>query len=311
MLTLATFNVKDLFLPAAGDAASLHALWQTKLCGVAARIVRSGADVVALQEVGGQAGLEALLSVLGAPWQGACAAPNARGIANAMVSKLPFRTLRMHSEPVLPFPTFLTTDPPPFGEHLALSRALVEASFDTELGNVRVFCIHLKSNIPQEQRRPDGSWIAANTGRTRGEGHVRSLVIRAAEALFIRGLVDAASADTANVVVTGDCNDLPGSIPLRVLQGEPDDPSHQELRSVAGSMPEHKRYTAIFRGRPQMLDHMLVTPAMASKLLEADVDLEGLRDHGPFVPDAPPTTDSDHAMVIARFERGTQAAPAG
>ncbi len=301
MFTLASFNVKDLFAPGADAAPALGELWTRKLEDIAQRIVRAGADVVALQEVGGQTGLEALLGVLGAPWTGSCAPPNARGIANAMVARVPFRSVRFVYEPVLAFPTFVSHDPPPFGTQLALSRALVEAGFDTELGPVRVFCIHLKSNIPQDMRLADGSWATANSGRSRGEGHVRSLVIRTAEALYIRGLVDAASAETPNVVVAGDFNDLPGSVPLRVLAGEPADPSHLELVSVAAAMPHHKLYTAIFRGRPQMLDHMLVTPALSAQLESADTDLDGLRDHGPFVPDAPPTVDSDHAMVIARF----------
>lgn len=301
MLTLATFNVKDLFVPGADSGPELLGIWNAKLADVARRILRSGADVVALQEVGGQAGLEALLAVLGPPWQGSCGTPNARGIANAMVSQRAFRAVRFHHEAVLPFPTFVSTDPAPFDARLSLSRALVEGTFDTELGEVHVFCIHLKSNIPQDLRQADGTWTPPHTGRGRGEGHVRSLVIRAAEALYIRGLVDAASLQAPNVVVAGDCNDLPGSVPLRVLAGEPSDPSHLELVSVAGAMPEHKRYTAIFRGRPQMLDHMLVTPALAAQLVEADTDLEGLRDHGPFVPDAAPSADSDHAMVLARF----------
>ncbi len=303
MLTLATFNVKDLFVPAPGAAPELHALWQAKLKDVALRIQRSCADVVALQEVGGQAGLDALLAVLGAPWLGACATPNARGIANAMVSKLPLRSLRMHHATNLPFPTFMVDEPAPFGTHLALCRTIVEAGFDTALGVVHVFCIHLKSNIPQEQVSADGARILAHSGRSRGEGHLRSLVIRAAEALYVRGLVDAATLETPHVVVMGDCNDLPGSLPLRLMQGEPNDPSHAELISVASAMPEHKRYTALFRGRPQTLDHMLVSPTLAARLVSADADLQGLRDHGPFDPNAPPTTDSDHALILARFSQ--------
>lgn len=301
MLTLATFNVKDLFAPAANATSALQALWHAKLADVTMRIQRSGADVVALQEVGGQVGLDALLAALGAPWLGTCAAPNARGIANAMVSKLPLRSLRMHYEAQLPFPTFVAMEPPPFGTHLSLGRAIIEAGFDTELGRVHVFCIHLKSNLPHPQSKPDGTPIAATTGRSRAESSVRSLVLRVAEALYVRGLVDTACLDTPNVVVAGDCNDLPDSLPLRVMQGEPNDPSHQDLRSVRSALPEHKRYTALFRGRTQTLDHILVSPAMSARLASADADLEGLRDHGPWDPNAPPTTDSDHALVLARF----------
>lgn len=301
MLTVATFNVKDLFVPAADAGTALHSIWQAKLADVANRIQRSGADVVALQEVGGQAGLTALLAVLGAPWLGTCGAPNARGIANAMVAKLPFRTLRMHFEETLPFPTFVTTDPPPFGKHLSLGRTIVEAGFDTEVGPVHVFCIHLKSNLPQDLRYPDGTEVPAPTGRSRGEGQVRSFVMRAAEALYVRGLADAACLETPNVIVTGDCNDYPDSVVLRVMQGNPDDPSHQELRTVREAIPQHKRYTVFYRNRPQTLDHLLVSPALAARLHSADVDLEGLRDHGPFDPEALPTPDSDHALLLARF----------
>lgn len=299
--SVATFNVKDLFPVSAEAGAERAALWQAKLQEIAGRITRAQVDVVALQEVGDRPALDALLAVLGPAWQGFCAPADERGIACAVIARVPIVRAEAHRAEELPYPTFVVGDPPPFGARLSLRRAVPVLTVRSALGEVTVVCVHLKSNLPRAQVERDGSVVLPTSGRARGEGHVRSLTLRAAEALFVRGLLDQASSQSERVLIAGDFNDVPGSLALRLISGEADAVDVQPFTSVSARMPEHKRYTALFRGQPRMLDHILLSRGLFERLIEADVDLQGLRDHGPFDAGAPPTVDSDHAMVIARF----------
>jgi uncharacterized repeat protein (TIGR01451 family) len=56
----------------------------------------------------------------------------------------------------------------------------------------------------------------------------------------------------ANVLVLGDLNDFQFSPPLAVLLGD-------ELTSLTDTLPENERYTYIYDGNSQALDHILVT----------------------------------------------------
>lgn len=292
MFSVATFNVKDLLVPADRESG----WWKAKLAEIASRIRRSDADVVALQEIGGQPALDALLEVLGAPWRGIAAPSDERGIACAVIARAELRTT-VHPRVTLDYPRFSQIDPPPFGERLSLRRPFVEAEVSTAFGQLSVLCIHLKSNLPMFERTADGSFLPAEGGRARAEAHVRSLTLRTAEALYVRGLVDVTLTRCPHVMVAGDFNDGPTSLPVSLIRGD----AEHTLTSATRLIPQHKLYTAIFRDKPQMLDHLLLSPALDAHLQSADVDLEGLRDHGPLDPTASPSIDSDHALVIARF----------
>lgn len=296
MLTLATFNLKDLFVPTTSEPAWQLA-WQTKLADVAGRIRLAEADVVGLQEVGGAAALEALLTELGAGWSGLAGTPDERGIGCAVVTRLQAARFAQHRTDALPFPAFVEGERSPFEGQLVLRRAVVELAAEVSGHTLHVFVVHMKSNLPRPLRSAAGQEIAPRTAFERSEGHVRSMVLRAAEALFVRKLVDDALQGSPQVAVLGDFNDTPGSLPLRTVQGR--DPSY--LSSVLERLPEHKRYTTLFHGRTKLIDHIVASPALHARLHSADIDLRGLRDHGPFVAESVPTRDSDHAMLFARY----------
>jgi predicted extracellular nuclease len=95
-----------------------------------------------------------------------------------------------------------------------------------------------------------------------------------------------AAEPAARVVVTGDFNDFEHSAPLAALETA-------ELADLVLRLPEDDRYTYVYLGNSQVLDHVLVSPALAGA---AEVDAVHL--------DAEfPATDraSDHDPVIVRF----------
>jgi predicted extracellular nuclease len=131
---------------------------------------------------------------------------------------------------------------------------------------------------------------------------LRSLVWRAAESLYVRGLVDEvlAGEPVAHVAVVGDVNDVPGSPTVRVLRSE----GAGELFDCAAVVAPDARFSVLHRGRPTQIDHALATGGLHARLVGAHFLNAELRDHGVFDPERaePTTVDSDHAPLVVCFE---------
>jgi endonuclease/exonuclease/phosphatase family metal-dependent hydrolase len=311
VLVLGTFNAKDFFpqaaTPDSGDFAA-KVRWTAKM------IDRIGADVLALQEIGPPETLDALAAELehgyGARVIGT---PDARGIRCAILSRLPILEARVHTADSIPFPAFALGDPPPFAGRIPLRRGIVVARVEApDLGPVTVVVAHFKSKRAVPMRDANGEAIVPATPRERAEGDARSMAWRAAEALCVRGLVDEALAlrEDALVAVMGDLNDVIGSATLDIVTG--DDRYPGALASCAEMIARERRHTAIFGGAPSQIDHIFVSAPLRARLLSAEAFNDALREH-PHVPSAedkaadptvaepPPTIDSDHAPLVARF----------
>ncbi|HEY8092105.1 MAG TPA: endonuclease/exonuclease/phosphatase family protein [Polyangiaceae bacterium] len=294
--SLATFNVKDLLLPAI----------EAKLDWIAGKIAQSDADVLGLQEIGPPALLDAVLDRL--PERGGYGDPivgtaDARGIRCALVSRLPLALREVHTAEALPFPTFHVADPQPFGARIPLRRGIVHGRVDAPgFGPVDVLVAHFKSSRPVGLRDGTGREQAASGARARGEGEVRGLVWRTAEALFVRGLADDVLRDRgagAFVAVVGDLNDEPGSTAVRVVRGD----GPEELLDCAERIPREARFSTLHDGRRTQIDHLLATASLHARLQHAAFLNTDLRQHDPVVPGSTvaPTIDSDHAPLVARF----------
>ncbi len=107
---------------------------------------------------------------------------------------------------------------------------------------------------------------------------------------FISQLV---SADPqAAAVVLGDFNDFEFSEPLGILKGT-------ILTDLVETLPENERYTYVFSGNSQVLDHMLVTPGFASQFTANGVGgYDIVHVNAEF---APPAQVSDHDPQVARL----------
>jgi len=305
-LRLATFNLKDFFLPRT-DAE--RPIAEAKIANVARDLRRANADVVALQEVGAPELLDRLVGKelaelgYGTPVVGT---EDRRGIRNAILSRLPILWSQVHTAKALPFPTFVEGDPDPFPARIPLRRGVVHVRVDAggSLGEVDVMTAHFKSNLPAPRKSREGAPLPDTTLRGHGESAMRSLVSRAAEALYVRGLVD----DVLNalpdhaICVMGDLNDTVDSLPVRLLCGI-DPMSRFLLRPIAPDIPEDRRFSCYHGGGPSLIDHLLLSERLHRARREITVLNETLRYHGPHVEGVTPLTeDSDHALVVASFE---------
>ncbi len=98
----------------------------------------------------------------------------------------------------------------------------------------------------------------------------------------------------AHLSVMGDLNSFYDALPMDTLQ-------EAGLVHVFEALPEDERYTYIYQGASQALDHILVTPGLMDLLRRVEV-LHVNADFSPAVPgDSSPQRKSDHDPVIAVF----------
>ncbi len=302
-LRLATFNLKD-FFPARREQE--NAVVEAKLGNVVASLRRASADVVALQEVGSVELLDRLVAAL--PELGyeppVVGVEDRRGIRNVILSRHPILWSQVHQAKSLPFPRFVEGDPEPFGERIPLRRAVVHIRIEADtLGEVDVLTAHFKSNLPAKAKTRDGAEIPDTTPHGVGASAVRSLVQRAAEALYVRGLVDGIFAHSPDhaICVMGDLNDTPESMPVRLVRGI-DTTSKHHLRAAADTVPAEQRFSCFHGGGATLIDHVLLSERLHRALRRFEIHNENLRYHGPHLDDTPLTEDSDHALCVAELD---------
>jgi len=235
-LRVATFNVRRFFDTvcasgscADGDYEALPsaAAFEARADEIAAAIRLLEADVVALQEIETQAGLDALLARLAPEMPhgvlGEIHTPASVDVA--VVSRTPLDQVIGHrtSEP-------LTR---PDGTVTTFSRELLEVHTRVDSGaRVVLFAAHFKSKAGDDP------------GRRLAEAQVTSRIMTEV----------AAETPDALVVLGGDLNDTPGSPPLDALTAE------GGLVRVADDLPEAAQATYLYLGRAQAIDHILLAP---------------------------------------------------
>jgi endonuclease/exonuclease/phosphatase family metal-dependent hydrolase len=291
-LTLATFNVKDYF-----ESPRNLPVLAAKSAEIAAQLARADADVVALQEVGSEALLREVLARVpgGASYEVVFGGADRRGIGNAILARVALLEREVLRAESLPFPVFRRGDAPPFAGRLPLRRGVVRVALRALGLPIHVFCMHWKSKLPKAEEDEEGSELDWTSGTQRAEADLRSLVSRSAEALFVRAAIERSAAGGAEVVVMGDLNDTLDSVPVRVVLGSGFEPS---LHAAAARAPTSDRFSALHRGEPEQIDHILHTERLHARLTSVAFFNEALRDH-PF--GGEPTIDSDHALVCARY----------
>jgi endonuclease/exonuclease/phosphatase family metal-dependent hydrolase len=294
-LSIVSFNLKDFFLPTDPTSSAVH---ERKVASVAALLRAADPDVIALQEVGEEElCLRLLRDELG--WREpslVLGSPDRRGIRCALASRLAVEEQESLLLDRLTFPRFRLTDPEPFA--IPNRRSILRTRLETPLGRVSVFTAHFKSQLPTPLKSADGEELPMKSATDWGEAITRSLVQRTAEALALKRFVQQDQAEGRGVLVCGDFNDVPTSVPVAVLLAGDEE---SRLVDLAAAVPAAQNFTALHRGRPSRIDYVLASTELASRVVEVSISNQSLRDHGPYRPDAPPEPDSDHAPVVVKL----------
>lgn len=140
------------------------------------------------------------------------------------------------------------------------------------------------------------------------EGFFMAAVKRAGQALEVRLLVDSlfdADAD-ALIVVCGDFNADVHEVPVRTIRGDEEDAGNPHLAArtlvpVERSLADSRRFSVVHHGRPQMLDHVLVSRPLLAWYRGVEIHNEALGDELVTSHAVRGSPESFHAPVVAEF----------
>ncbi|MCW2962679.1 MAG: uncharacterized protein JWM90_3066 [Thermoleophilia bacterium] len=95
--------------------------------------------------------------------------------------------------------------------------------------------------------------------------------LRVEQANFLRGFVEDLRATTPQreVIVLGDLNDTEHSPALKALTGPKRSPTM--VNASATLVPESERYSYVFDGKSELIDHVVVTPGLMDRIERAGV----------------------------------------
>ncbi|MCI4066137.1 endonuclease/exonuclease/phosphatase family protein [Micromonospora sp. R77] len=310
-LTVMTWNVENLFRPDGTDSSAAEN-YAAKLAYLSALIAGTGADVVALQEVGSPDAAEDLRAALGEPWQGVVSAhPDHRGIRVAVLARHP---LTEEAQVTALPPAGLPAVPDVDGQTLThLGRGAVQVHVDCGDRGLRLVTAHLKSKL---LTYPGGRRYPLNEDeRARGAGY--ALLRRSAEAVAVRVHLNTVLASSAvdgqpgvPTILCGDFNDGPDAVTTVLLEGPADGDVHRpdkgdsvRLYNLGRRLPAARAYSRIYQGRGELIDHILATRDLQLRLVSIDCLVDDITSIGASTRGRDAAIVPDHAPVVARFTR--------
>ena len=313
---MATWNVENLFTPGDGYGATDQSVFEEKITGLASTITEADLDVVAVQEIGHEDAFATLIDALGSGWAGELSTRFAtpHTIRNGILSRLPIGEVSEHDE----IPTQLQGVPVDDDSTAltAMGRGAVQVQVTSPSGaEVDVVSVHLKSKLITF---PGGRFTPRNEGERARYG-AYGLYRRAAEAVAVRGFADElidGEGDRRHVIVAGDFNDEVQAATTQIIHGppgseigtpgenRPDQGDAWRLFNLAPLIPEELRFSRVYRGWGELIDHLFVTNATRQVTTEATTLTGG--EELASIDDTPNTRRdspySDHALVTATLD---------
>jgi endonuclease/exonuclease/phosphatase family metal-dependent hydrolase len=320
---LLTWNVQNLFAAGTPDGPATSEQFDAKLASLAGVLDAQRPDVAALQELGPPEVLAQLQDRLGhqLPHQEVSAHPDGRGIRVGVLSRLPLQApVQLH-----PLAAGLTPvqvgdpagDPPqPPPTQATLGRGALQVTVSADGHDLTVVTAHLKSKLltfPGGRFQPRDEAERARFG-------AYALYLRAAQAATLRAHLERllhGDGATLGVLLAGDLNDDVDAATTQLFQGppgseidtpgfdRPDRGDGQRLWNLALRIPEAQRFTRVFRGRGELIDHVLASRFLVTRVTRVTTAMAGpggLRSitENPRAEVGKP--GSDHAAVVATFD---------
>jgi endonuclease/exonuclease/phosphatase family metal-dependent hydrolase len=308
MTRIGTWNLQNLFRPGGGSGSpGDEDAYRAKLDALAHTISELDPDVLAIQEVGDPAALQDLVARLTGNWHTALADPDGRGIRVGVLSRRVLTEVeQVRAFPDLLGPVQVDDDGTTITE---LGRPALRVRVHGEVA-IDVISAHLKSKL---LTFPGGRFNPRDEDE-RARYAVYALHRRAAEAAGIRSYVTAlldGPGQPRPVVVAGDLNDEAQAATTQILLGppgseigtpgydQPDAGDRTRLWNLAALIPEPERYSRIYRGRRELIDHLLVSHALRDSVTAVTtgrIELPSITDN-PVAQRVHP--GSDHRPAIA------------
>ncbi len=163
---------------------------------------------------------------------------------------------------------------------------------------VRLVVSEASSREAGGEEQGDVLWVIVAHFKSKRGGAEETEPRRVEQAHFLASAVNDLLAETpgARVVVLGDLNDFFDSPPINILTSE------APLGNLWFGAPEPERYSFIFEGRAEVLDHVLVTPAAVENLVRVDpVHINADFPNGWSEVAGTSRRSSDHDPILVRF----------
>lgn len=320
-MRIATFNLES-FGDDTFDAVALA----PRIALLRPALERLDADVLCLQEINGQkqtskgprafAALDALIDQTAyADFHRASGVVNGADVADrhnlVVLSRYPIGDVRTIRHDYITPPTWhpRTASPDDVStDEISFDRPVLGVTLDLPDGRpLHVFTVHLRAPIAAPVAGQKLSATRWKSVAGWAEGYYLASMKRVGQALELRQAIDAIYDDDpdARIVAAGDFNAVNVESALRIVVADTDDTGNDELAmrvmtQVETRIPAEQRYTVLHHGRPNMLDHILVSHALISALKNVEIFNEGLADE---MDDA--DTDAElgsfHAPLVAEF----------
>jgi endonuclease/exonuclease/phosphatase family metal-dependent hydrolase len=312
MVVVGTWNLENLFRPGTDFGPSDEQAYEAKLTALAGVINRLAPDVLAVQEVGDPRALADLADKLDGDWQieTSTVFEQRHPIRVGVLSRLPMSDV----EQVREFPAGLApVQVDDDGTTIdAMGRGALRVRVAVAGRQLDIVSCHLKSKLLSF---PGGRFQPRDEGE-RARFAAYALDRRAAEAVTVRDyanrLLNGHGTERA-VIVLGDLNDEPLAATTQILLGppgseidtpgfdRPDQGDPERLWNLAPRIPEKRCFTRVFHGRPELIDHILVSHMLVTPLPTVDTgDVQP-----PSIGEVPTARRdepaSDHAPVLANF----------
>lgn len=325
--TVTTWNLENLFRNGHESGSRTADEYATKLDSLAQTILSLNPDVLAIQEVGGPEPLADLLALLEDryPHSLLSSHPDPRGIRVCFVSKLAIES----SEEISAFPQngltkvssmdgqCRTQEISSFGRG-----ALCICVRPLPDRPINLINAHLKSKLLTFRSESGQARFTPRDENERAQAAGLALLRRTAEAVALRAKANEllAGNDQNALIVLGDMNDGANAATTQILQGpggseidtrgfdRPDQGDDARLFNLAPLIPEERRFSRIYQGTKELIDHILVSEEMlpGQSRRKPKVDSGVIANPISSITDNPGERrgrlGSDHSPVTAVFE---------
>lgn len=294
-MKIATYNVRNLYDPGTmiDDRATegvQEGFFNKRIAYFTERLRSLDLDIICLQEVGGEMGVQLLGEALSYGYF--FARPNKRGIRMAVLYK---KSLAMHitCESVhfgeLHIPSIQVAGDTESLQPIKQSRDILEITVKTDTKTLSINTFHLKSNLPQYLDSDD----AEHNNNEYIDAKFRCVFYKTMEMCALRRHVTARLAEGKEVMLLGDYNENNTASIMDILKAAQVDELRLDdvLADYVGDATTH-----IHRGGKLVFDTILISQGLKDKVVEVKVENADLEDCSMLPPDTE-VVGSDHALV--------------
>jgi endonuclease/exonuclease/phosphatase family metal-dependent hydrolase len=322
LIRLATFNLENL-----DDQPNEKPTLEQRIALMRPQLLRVNAELLCLQEVNGQKeqgvnrlrALEKLLK--GTPYEAYNRVSTTTDDGSqpldernlVILSRFPILDRQQYKNKFAPPPSYrmVTAEPPQAGaQEITWERPILYAKIQLENDRVlHLVNVHLKSKIPTNvpgQKVNDFTW---KTAAAWAEGSFISSLKRVGQALETRRLLDELfkTDENAFIAVCGDFNADTDDVPVEAIRSDVENTGNSKLAKrvmvpCERTLPEPSRFSLLHQGKPQMLDHILISRSLLAHYKGTEIHNELLHDESIAFAIDEKFPESDHAPVIAAFE---------